>query len=101
MLLERWRHEVRYAADGREGVSVATEMRPDVAIIDIGLPGVDGYEVARRIRGGPLPWARDVKLLALTGYGDANDRHRALESGFDEHLLKPVEPAILERLLLG
>jgi CheY-like chemotaxis protein len=92
---------VRYAADGSEGVAVATQMRPDVAIIDIGLPGVDGYEVARRIRGGPLPWARQVKLLALTGYGDANDRHRALESGFDEHLLKPVEPAVLEQLLLG
>lgn len=101
MLLERWRHEVRYATDGREGVALATEMRPDVAIIDIGLPGLDGYEVARRIRGGPQPWARHVKLLALTGYGDANDRRRALESGFDEHLLKPVEPAILEQLLLA
>jgi signal transduction histidine kinase len=101
MLLERWRHEVRYAADGREGVAVANQMRPDVAIIDIGLPGVDGYEVARRIRGGPQPWARHVKLLALTGYGQANDRDRAIESGFDEHLLKPVEPAILEQLLLG
>ena len=101
MLLERWRHEVRYAADGSEGVAVAKQMRPDVAIIDIGLPGVDGYEVARRIRGGPQPWARQVRLLALTGYGDANDRHRALESGFDEHLLKPVEPAVLEQLLLG
>ena len=100
MLLETWRHEVRYAADGREGVALANQMRPDVAIIDIGLPGVDGYEVARRIRGGPQPWARHVKLLALTGYGQANDRERAIESGFDEHLLKPVEPAVLEQLLL-
>jgi two-component system, sensor histidine kinase len=100
MLLRRWRHEVRYATDGREGVAMATQMRPDVAIIDIGLPGVDGYEVARRIRGGPQPWARHVKLLALTGYGQANDRDRAIESGFDEHLLKPVEPGILEQLLL-
>jgi signal transduction histidine kinase/CheY-like chemotaxis protein len=100
MLLEKWHHFVRYATDGREGVAVATQMRPDVAIIDIGLPGVDGYEVARRIRGGPQPWARHVKLLALTGYGHANDREMALESGFDEHLLKPVEPDVLEQLLL-
>jgi two-component system, sensor histidine kinase len=100
MLLEKWRHVVRYAADGREGLAVATQMRPDVAIIDIGLPGVDGYEVARRIRSGPQPWARNVKLLALTGYGQANARDRAIESGFDEHLLKPVEPALLEQLLL-
>jgi signal transduction histidine kinase/CheY-like chemotaxis protein len=101
LMLSRWKHDVIYAVDGPQGIAKARETRPDVAIIDIGLPGVDGYEVARRIRGDELPWARQVKLVALTGYGQAQDRHRALEAGFDDHLLKPVEPATLERLLLG
>ena len=100
MLLSQWNHDVAYAEDGPEGVALAREMQPDVAIIDIGLPGANGYDVARQIRQGPLPWARTVKLLALTGYGQATDRERALESGFDDHLLKPVEPQVLERLLL-
>jgi signal transduction histidine kinase len=100
MLLTQWNHDVAYAADGPEGVALAREIQPDVAIIDIGLPGTDGYAVARQIRQGPMPWARQVKLLAMTGYGQANDRVRALESGFDDHLLKPVEPGVLERLLL-
>ena len=100
MLLSQWNHEVAYAADGAEGVALAHTMQPDVALIDIGLPGVDGYDVARQIRQGPLPWAHRVRLLAMTGYGQANDRDRALESGFDDHLLKPVEPRVLEQLLL-
>jgi two-component system, sensor histidine kinase len=99
MMLMQWNHDVAYAADGPEGVALARSLLPDVAIIDIGLPGSDGYDVARQIRQGPLPWAREVKLLAMTGFGQANDRHRALESGFDDHLVKPVEPRVLERLL--
>ena len=100
MLLSQWNHDVAYAADGPEGVALARRIQPDVAIIDIGLPGANGYDVARQIREGPMPWARQVKLLAMTGYGQANDRVRALESGFDDHLLKPVEPRVLEQLLL-
>jgi two-component system, sensor histidine kinase len=69
MLLSQWNHDVAYAADGPEGVALAREMRPDVAIIDIGLPGADGYDVARQIRQGPMPWAREVRLFAMTGYG--------------------------------
>ena len=101
MLLTQWNHDVAYAADGPEGVAIARQIQPDVAIIDIGLPGTNGYEVARQIRQGPMPWARQVKLVAMTGYGQANDRVRALESGFDDHLLKPVEPGVLEQVLRG
>jgi CheY-like chemotaxis protein len=99
MLLSQWNHDVAYAVDGPEGVAMARQILPDVAIIDIGLPGADGYDVARQIRQGPMPWARTVKLVAMTGYGQANDRERALQSGFDDHLLKPVEPQVLEQLL--
>jgi signal transduction histidine kinase len=100
MLLSQWRHDVAYASDGLGGVARAHELLPDVAIIDIGLPGIDGYEVARRIREGPLPWARRVKLLALTGYGQPEDRERAEKAGFDQHLLKPIEPGELQRMLM-
>lgn len=100
MLLEQWRHEVSYASDGLDGVKRAHELLPDVAIIDIGLPGISGYEVARRIRQGPVPWSRHVKLLALTGYGHSQDRKLATEAGFDQHLLKPVDPSALQRMLM-
>ena len=99
LLVRRWSHGVTYAVDGPDGLAKAIETQPDVALIDIGLPIFDGYEVARRIRALPVPWARTVRLVALTGYGQASDRDRALEAGFDEHLLKPVEPDELERIL--
>lgn len=96
MLMARWRHEVAFASTGPEGVDAARRLRPGIVIIDIGLPGFDGYEVARRIRGGGDPWATRVRLVALTGYGQAADRDMAQEAGFDVHLVKPVDP---ERLL--
>jgi len=99
LLVGLWGHRVTYASDGPAGLAVALETRPDVALVDIGLPRLDGYEVARRIRSGPLPWSRRVKLVALTGYGRAGDRDRALEAGFDDHLLKPVDPDVLEKIL--
>ena len=71
--------------------------QPDVALIDLGLPGTDGYALARRIR--QCAPARGVYLVALTGYGQAEDRRRALAAGFDVHLTKPVDPARLEALL--
>jgi signal transduction histidine kinase len=85
-------HRVDVAADGPAGVDAAVRGHPDVALIDIGLPGLDGYEVARRIReslGG------DVMLVALTGYGQASDRQRTHDAGFDAHLVKPVDPQTL------
>jgi len=99
MLVTTWNHKVVYATTGPDAVRMAREERPDVALIDIGLPGFDGYAVAREIRGEGSRWSRDVRLIALTGYGQASDRTRALEAGFDVHLLKPVDPVELEVVL--
>jgi two-component system CheB/CheR fusion protein len=90
-------HEVRLAGTGPGGVEAAREWRPDVVLCDIGLPGLDGYGVARELRLNPTT-AR-VRLLALTGYGSEEDRRRAREAGFDHHLVKPADPAELARLL--
>lgn len=82
-------YPVEHAADGLQGVQMAIEHLPDVALVDIGLPGIDGYEVARRLRKGEH--TRTIKLIALTGYGLAEDQRRVLEAGFDMHLVKPVD----------
>ncbi|HUP37697.1 MAG TPA: MASE1 domain-containing protein [Candidatus Limnocylindria bacterium] len=95
-LLERTGHEVYEAADGLIGLERAIALRPDAAVIDIGLPGLDGYEVARRVR---AAGAADVLLVAVTGYGQAGDRQRSSEAGFNAHLTKPVDPPALESLL--
>jgi CheY-like chemotaxis protein len=88
MLLESFGHEVVTAADGPTGVRVAESERPEVAVVDIGLPGFDGYEVCRRLR---TLLGEGVKLVALTGYGQAEDRERARAAGFDVHLTKPAD----------
>jgi CheY-like chemotaxis protein len=90
-LLEALGHEVHEAADGEAGVAAALERRPDLVFVDIGLPRLDGYEVARRLRAAKS----GVRLVALTGYGREDDLQRARDAGFDEHLLKP---ATLEQL---
>ena len=97
MLLDMWGHEVVLAADGRSGVDRVLEERPDVALIDVGLPGMNGYEVAREIRKHIPDGA--LRLIAVTGYGQPSDREAAAQAGFDRHLLKPIEPEILERVL--
>ncbi len=84
---------VEHAADGLQGVQMAHAHRPDVALVDIGLPGIDGYEVARRLRAHDD--TRHIKLIALTGYGLAEDQRRVLDAGFDLHLVKPVDIALL------
>ena len=96
-LLEIWGHRVDLAENGPEGVERALAELPDVALIDIGLPGLDGNEVARRIRAGGE--TRRMALIAMTGYGQPEDRRRALQAGFDNYLVKPVDPAHLARLL--
>jgi signal transduction histidine kinase/ActR/RegA family two-component response regulator len=97
MLLEMNGHEVRCAHEGAQAIVLAMDFRPDVALLDIGLPRMDGFELARRLRA--RPEMRDTRLIALTGYGQAEDRSRALAAGFDDHLTKPVDPNALEDLI--
>jgi signal transduction histidine kinase/ActR/RegA family two-component response regulator len=92
-------HHVSEAGDGLAALDIAAEIDPEVIIVDIGLPGIDGYEVARRLRANPA--TRDVRLVALTGYGQQEDKQKALKAGFDEHLTKPVDTALLEQLIAG
>jgi CheY-like chemotaxis protein len=96
-LLEHAGHTVCQSSDGPGGVEAALRERPDVALVDIGLPGLDGYEVARRVRTDPR--GSGIALIALTGYGSREQRAVALDSGFDCVLVKPVEPASLQRAL--
>jgi CheY-like chemotaxis protein len=93
LLSEVHGHTVYEAKDGPAGVECALRERPDVAFIDLGLPGFDGYEVARRIRAGL--GANTIRLVALTGYGGADDHRRTREAGFDMHLVKPIDAAQL------
>lgn len=95
-LLELWGHQVEVAQDGLGGVAVALEARPDLALVDIGLPGLDGYRVAQELR---ARVGEEIRLVAITGYGGPEDRHRALQAGFDHHLVKPVKPDELGRLI--
>jgi CheY-like chemotaxis protein len=95
-LLEESGHRVATAADGLEGIQLASSFRPDAAFVDIGLPGMDGYGVARHLR---QSLGGDVLLVALTGYGLPEDRRRALEGGFDAHLTKPVTLRAILRVL--
>jgi CheY-like chemotaxis protein len=92
-------HDVREARDGASGVALAAEDVPDVALIDIGLPDLDGYEVARRLRA--APGGRRIGLIAITGYGQAEDQRRAYDAGFDAHLTKPVAPERLRQVMAG
>lgn len=89
--------EVRVAHDGPSALAVAEEFRPEVVLLDIGLPGMDGHEVARRLRG--RPEFEGVLIVALTGWGQGDDRRRSQEVGIDHHLVKPVDPESLKNLL--
>jgi len=97
MMLKIMGHEVRTAHDGLAGVEAAAASRPDVILLDIGMPKLNGYDACRRIRA--EPWGRDVFIVAVTGWGQDEDKRRSLEAGFDHHLTKPAEPADLERVL--
>jgi two-component system, sensor histidine kinase len=91
-------HDVREASDGTTALAAVAEARPDVALIDIGLPDIDGYELARRLR---ETGQSRIALIALTGYGQAGDQSRAFQAGFDAHLIKPVAAEVLERVIGG
>lgn len=89
MLLKRMGYNVITTYDGKEGLSWVENLSPDAILLDLGMPGMDGYEVARAIRG--TEWGKHVQLIAVTGRGEAEDRARTKQAGFDHHMVKPVE----------
>lgn len=99
MLLELMGHEVRTAHDGLAAIDVASEFRPDAVLLDIGLPRLNGYDAARRIR--EQDWGAAMHLIAVTGWGQDTDRNQAKAAGFDHHLTKPIDIQTLTKLLAG
>jgi CheY-like chemotaxis protein len=99
MLLELGGHEVIVAHSGNQALELGRQRRPDVVILDIGMPDINGYEVARTARS--EDWGRSAFLIALTGWGQAEDKERARMAGFDRHLTKPVDPDLVEEILQG
>jgi CheY-like chemotaxis protein len=97
MLLKMMGNTVQTAADGEEAVRAAGEFRPHVVLCDIGLPKLNGYEACRRMK--QLSWDKKMTLVAVTGWGQSEDRQRAEEAGFDYHMVKPVDPHVLMQLL--
>jgi CheY-like chemotaxis protein len=97
MLLSFSGHEVRIAHDGPAALDAVRDFRPDIAFLDIGMPGLTGYQVAEAVRA--EPWGQEIKLIAVTGWGQPDDRLRARSAGFDRHLIKPIDPTELDRLL--
>lgn len=97
MMLKAMGNDVRTANDGVEAVETAEAFGPDLVLLDIGMPRMNGFEACRRIR--EQAWGNRVTIVALTGWGQEEDKRRSQEAGFDDHLVKPVDPAALERLL--
>jgi CheY-like chemotaxis protein len=97
LVLELDGHVVRTANDGAEALEIASEFRPDILLLDLGMPRLDGYETARRAR--EQSWGHGVTIIALTGWGQPEDQRRVQEAGFDHHLVKPCSPNALRALL--
>jgi CheY-like chemotaxis protein len=98
-MLRLWGDEVRTVHNGVQAQEEAAAFHPDIILLDIGMPHINGYEIARRIR--QQWWSKDVVLIALTGWGQDEDKERAFQAGFDYHFTKPVNPADLEQLLVA
>ncbi len=98
-LLEVLGHQVSEAADGEQGLALALASRPDVVLIDLGLPALDGFQVAEALRA--TPEGKHMRLIALTGYGQPQDRDKSRVAGFDAHIVKPVEESTLSRAIAG
>jgi CheY-like chemotaxis protein len=96
-VLQRRGHDVRVAHDGAEALRMVETFRPEFAFLDIGMPKVHGYELARRLRENPE--TADCVLVAVTGWGQPDDRNRARDAGFDRHLVKPVDPEDIEAII--
>lgn len=99
LLLQTKGHETRIAVEGEEAIKIADEFRPTCVVLDLGLPGMDGYEVARHLR--QRPYGAALTLIALTGWAGKDVRSRAAEAGFDYHLVKPVNLVELEHIVTG
>lgn len=99
MLLRLSNYVVHVEYSGEAALDTARGVRPDVVLLDVGLPLLDGYEIARRLRA--QPETRNVRLIAVTGFGAPEDMTRAREAGFDAHLLKPVDLGLLDALIAG
>jgi len=97
MVLELQGHAVQVAFSGREALHLAPEFRPRIVLLDIGMPDLDGYQTARHLR--QQPWASGTQLIALTGWGQEQDRRQALAAGFDHHAVKPIDPLALIALI--
>jgi two-component system CheB/CheR fusion protein len=97
MMLQHFGHQTETVYSAQSALEMAVEYRPDFVVLDIGLPGMDGYEVARRLR--QFPELKDMRLIAATGYGQDVDRQRSEEAGFDYHLVKPIDPEKLQTVL--
>jgi CheY-like chemotaxis protein len=98
-LLEISGYELHIAHDGEQALAVAESCRPDVVLLDIGMPKLNGYEVCRRFR--ECDWGRHMTVIALTGWGQDQDRRRTAEAGFNHHLVKPADPVALLEMLGG
>ena len=97
MILRAMGHDVRVAHDGAEALEIAAAFQPEAALVDLGMPNMNGYLLARRLRA--WRWTRDAVLIAVTGWGGDKDRERARDAGFDHHLLKPAQPEQIADLL--
>jgi CheY-like chemotaxis protein len=97
LLLQTRGHETRISTDGEEAIALADDFRPDCVVLDLGLPRMDGYEVARQLR--QRPYGGDIVLVALTGWAGKDIRSKAAEAGFDYHLVKPVNWEELEKIV--
>jgi CheY-like chemotaxis protein len=97
MLLESEGHRVYQAHNGPQALKLAERYRPDALLLDIGMPDMNGYELAKKIRS--VEWGKQILLIAVTGWGQADDKRRAREAGFDHHLVKPIDIQQLRSLL--
>ena len=97
LLFKAFGNDVRPAYDGLAAVEMAAEYRPDLVLMDIGMPKLNGYDAARQIR--QQPWGKQLVLAALTGWGQEEDKQRTREAGFDYHFVKPIDAEVLRRLL--
>lgn len=98
-LVADWGYSTQVERDPVRALQMAEDYRPHVVLLDLGLPRMHGYEVARKLR--ERPWARGIRLIALTGWGQETDRHQSMLAGIHHHLVKPLVPSVLERILAG